>query len=145
MCGAEGVWCGAAFEAQHARASRGQDDPQLAVEHEPPWWCCVCVLLWDGAQTVPCFPVLVGCLSIRPQPPLLLAAPPSLLTTTQLTRISMWRCPCLRSLFGQDVLEFVIKPEQPSGQLVTYRSMAGSVKYIWPIQVRRLCWPALCN
>lgn len=38
------------------------------------------------------------------------------------------------SLFGQDVLEFVIKPEQPSGQLVTYRSMAGSVKYIWPIQ-----------
>lgn len=39
------------------------------------------------------------------------------------------------SLFGQDVLEFVIKPEKPSGQLVTYRSMAGSVKYIWPIQV----------
>jgi hypothetical protein len=32
--------------------------------------------------------------------------------------------PC--SLFGQDVLEFVIKPEQPSGQLVTYRSMAGT-------------------
>lgn len=29
------------------------------------------------------------------------------------------------SLFGQDVLEFVIKPDQPSGQLVTYRSMAG--------------------
>lgn len=39
------------------------------------------------------------------------------------------RPPCLPppicSLFGQDVLEFVIKPEQPSGQLVTYRSMAG--------------------
>jgi hypothetical protein len=32
--------------------------------------------------------------------------------------------PC--SLFGQDVLEFVIKPEQPTGQLVTYRSMAGT-------------------
>jgi len=29
------------------------------------------------------------------------------------------------SLFGQDVLEFVIRPDQPSGQLVTYRSMAG--------------------
>ena len=43
--------------------------------------------------------------------------------------------PC--SLFGQDVIEFVIKPDKPSGQLVTYRSMAGSVKYIWPIQVRR--------
>jgi hypothetical protein len=49
----------------------------------------------------------------------------------------------VQSLFGEDVMEFVIKPESvqdrnwqgdAAGPLVTYRSMAGSVKYIWPIQ-----------
>lgn len=49
----------------------------------------------------------------------------------------------VQSLFGEDVMEFVIKPESVQdrnwqgdspGPLVTYRSMAGSVKYIWPIQ-----------
>lgn len=54
-------------------------------------------------------------------------------TEQRTTGVSALLC----SLFGQDVLEFVIKPDKPSGQLVTYRSMAGSVKYIWPIQVGR--------
>lgn len=49
----------------------------------------------------------------------------------------------VQSLFGEDVMEFVIKPESVQdrkwqgdapGPLVTYRSMAGSVKYVWPIQ-----------
>lgn len=47
------------------------------------------------------------------------------------------------SMFGRDVMEFVIRDEgvtnrnwegDREGPLVTYRSMAGSVKYIWPIQ-----------
>ncbi|KAG2493789.1 hypothetical protein HYH03_008009 [Edaphochlamys debaryana] len=47
------------------------------------------------------------------------------------------------SAFGKDVVEFLIKEEPPStrnpdapreGAFVTYRSLAGSVKYIWPIQ-----------
>eukprot|EP01025_Chloroclados_australasicus_P055811 TRINITY_DN6851_c0_g2_i1.p3 TRINITY_DN6851_c0_g2~~TRINITY_DN6851_c0_g2_i1.p3 ORF type:complete len:224 (-),score=26.98 TRINITY_DN6851_c0_g2_i1:712-1383(-) len=49
------------------------------------------------------------------------------------------------SLFGQDVVEFMIRNGDPvkdnrnwegdtEGPIVTYRSMAGSVKYVWPIQ-----------
>ncbi|GIL76278.1 hypothetical protein Vretimale_5857 [Volvox reticuliferus] len=47
------------------------------------------------------------------------------------------------SLFGKDILEFLIKDESVNnrnwegdreGPYVTYRSLAGSVKYIWPIQ-----------
>ncbi|PNW70316.1 hypothetical protein CHLRE_17g714900v5 [Chlamydomonas reinhardtii] len=47
------------------------------------------------------------------------------------------------SLFGKDVMEFLIKDESVNnrnwegdrdGPFVTYRSLAGSVKYIWPIQ-----------
>ncbi|KAK9803575.1 hypothetical protein WJX72_001424 [[Myrmecia] bisecta] len=47
------------------------------------------------------------------------------------------------SLFGQDIVEFLIRQAAPShrrepgdqnGLLVTYRSSAGSVKYIWPLQ-----------
>ncbi|GFH07195.1 uncharacterized protein HaLaN_01963 [Haematococcus lacustris] len=44
---------------------------------------------------------------------------------------------------GEDTLEFLIKPQgvtdrgwsgDSEGALVTYRSMAGSVRYLWPIQ-----------
>lgn len=39
------------------------------------------------------------------------------------------------SQFGVDSLEFLIRPESNGGSsVVTYRSVAGEVKYIWPIQ-----------
>ncbi|BDA41940.1 probable thylakoid lumenal 17.9 kDa protein, chloroplastic [Coccomyxa sp. Obi] len=51
------------------------------------------------------------------------------------------------SYFGRDVLEFLLKDDRPAeltndpsgttsteGPIVLYRSMAGSVKYIWPLQ-----------
>ncbi len=49
----------------------------------------------------------------------------------------------INSAFGEDVAEFLIKQEgvtdrnwsgDAEGALVVYRSIAGSVKYIWPIQ-----------
>uniref|UniRef100_A0A061S2F7 Uncharacterized protein n=2 Tax=Tetraselmis sp. GSL018 TaxID=582737 RepID=A0A061S2F7_9CHLO len=41
-------------------------------------------------------------------------------------------------LWGRDDLEFVVSPDASSaadaGALVLYRSLAGSVRYVWPIQ-----------
>lgn len=46
------------------------------------------------------------------------------------------------SLFGRDIMEFLVKGEfadrgwdgDVPAAFVTYRSLAGSVKYVWPIQ-----------
>eukprot|EP01026_Neomeris_dumetosa_P057597 TRINITY_DN5307_c0_g1_i11.p3 TRINITY_DN5307_c0_g1~~TRINITY_DN5307_c0_g1_i11.p3 ORF type:complete len:252 (-),score=19.65 TRINITY_DN5307_c0_g1_i11:133-795(-) len=56
-----------------------------------------------------------------------------------------YRAFAVDSLFGKDVVEFMIRNADPikddrnwegdtEGPIVTYRSMAGSVKYVWPIQ-----------
>jgi len=51
---------------------------------------------------------------------------------------SQYRRFSVAGLWGQDVLEFVVMPDitkgSRAGALVVQRSMAGSVKYVWPIQ-----------
>jgi len=42
----------------------------------------------------------------------------------------------VKGIWTEDVLEFIVapQPKQPDSALVLYRSMAGTVKYIWPLQ-----------
>ncbi|PNH05692.1 hypothetical protein TSOC_008026 [Tetrabaena socialis] len=65
------------------------------------------------------------------------------LVQTQTYDFGEYRAFTAPSMFGQDVLEFLVKDESVNnrnwegdreGPFVTYRSLAGSVKYVWPIQ-----------
>ncbi|KXZ51007.1 hypothetical protein GPECTOR_14g249 [Gonium pectorale] len=65
------------------------------------------------------------------------------LAQSQTLDIGEYRAFLVPSLFGKDIVEFLIKDESVNnrnwegdreGPFVTYRSLAGSVKYIWPIQ-----------
>lgn len=69
--------------------------------------------------------------------------PGSELMQSQRVPAGEYRAYGVDSNFGKDVVEFLIKNDSVTdrnwagdrpGALVTYRSMAGSVKYLWPIQ-----------
>eukprot|EP00884_Botryococcus_braunii_P008593 jgi/Botrbrau1/17735/Bobra.0166s0153.3 len=73
----------------------------------------------------------------------LAVCPESDLVSSESLEEGEYRAFTVKSLFGLDRLEFFIRNKSANdrywegdseGPIVTYRSMAGSVKYVWPLQ-----------